>query len=65
MHGSCHQGAGRSSGGRAPTFKGLHHLIDRARQLHLQFWLFSVPTSDPQLVHQGLGYDVLSVGKCM
>ena len=32
-------GAGRSSGGRAPTCKGLDHPIDSGKQMHLQFGL--------------------------
>ena len=48
---------GRSSGNRALCFKGLDPptwRIDPACRMHLQFRLFSVPTSDPQLVHQRL-----------
>ena len=45
---------GHSSGGRAPTFKGLDHPIYSAQRLHLQSVIFSIPTSGPQLVHQRL-----------
>ena len=51
------QGAGRSSGARALCCKGLDPqawLIDPAGRKHLQFGLFSVPISGPQLVHQSL-----------
>ena len=44
-------GAGRSSGGR-----GLDGPIYSAQQVHLQFGLFSLPTSAPQPVHQRLYY---------
>ena len=44
--------AGRSSGSRAPTSKGLNHPIDPAQSMHLPFQLFFVPASGPQLVHQ-------------
>ena len=38
-------GVGRSSSGRAHSFKGLEYLIDPAWQMHLQFELFSILTS--------------------
>ena len=47
-------GAGRTSGGRAPTSEGFNHPIDPAQQMHLQFGLFFIPTSGPQVVHQRL-----------
>ena len=50
------RGVEYSSGGRAPTSKGLDHLIDPAQRMHLQFGLFSVPTKGPQLVPQRLWY---------
>ena len=43
-------GAGRSSSGRALAYKGWDNLIEPAWWMHLQCGLFSVPTSDPQLV---------------
>ena len=60
-------GVGHSSGTRALCYKSLDPpawRIDPALQVHLQFGLFSVPTSGPQMVHQSLGY-VLSVRKCI
>ena len=51
--------AGRSSGGRALSCKGLEppaSWINPAWQKLLWFWLFSVPTSGLQLVHQRLCY---------
>ena len=57
-------GAGHSSGGEAPICKGLDHPIDPAQQMHLQYGLFSVSTSGPQLVHQRLWY-VLSCVKVL
>ena len=50
------RGAGRSSGSRTLSCKGLDHLINPTWRMHLQFGLFSVPTSGPQLVHQRLWY---------
>ena len=44
---------GRGSGGRAFSCKGLN---SPAWWKHLQFGLFSVATSGPELVHQGLWY---------
>ena len=49
------RGARRSSGGRTLACKGWGHPIEPAWQVHLQFRLFSVPTSDPQQVHKGSG----------
>ena len=46
------EGAGCSSGGRALTCKGWDHMIEPAWRVHLQFGLFSVLTSGPQVVHQ-------------
>ena len=48
--------AGRSSGGRVFICEGFNHPIDPAQWTHLQFVLFSVPASGPQLVHQRLWY---------
>ena len=41
---------------RAPTSEGFNHPIDPAQRMHLQFGLFSIQTSGPQLVHQRLWY---------
>ena len=49
-------GAGRSSGSRALCSKDLD---PPAWRMHLQFGLFFVPISGPQLVHQRLRYVVL------
>ena len=60
--GNCfpfNRGTGCSSGGRALCCNGLDPpawRIDLAWWMHLQFGLFSVPTSDPHLVHQRLWY---------
>ena len=48
--------AGRSSGGKAPACKGLDHLINPAQWTQLQFVLFSIPFSGPQLVYKRLLY---------
>ena len=48
--------AGRSSGSRALTNEDLDHSIDPAQRMYLQFGLFSIPTSGPQLVQQRLWY---------
>ena len=48
--------AGRSSSGRALACKGWDHPIDPALRVYLQFGLFSVPTSGPQLVLQRQRY---------
>ena len=50
------KGVGHISGSRAPTCEGYDHLINPAQRMHLQFGLFSIPTSGPQLVHQRLWY---------
>ena len=47
---------GRSSGSRALTCTGWDHPIEPALQVHLQFVLFSVPTSVLRLVCQRLWY---------
>ena len=52
------QGARHTSGGRAISCNSLDpsaQWIDTAWWMHLQFGLFSVPTSGPQLVHQRCG----------
>ena len=49
-------GAGCSLGSRALSCKGLDHSIDPSWWMDLQFGLLSVPTSDPELVHQRLFY---------
>ena len=62
------KGAGCSSGSRALSCKGLDPpawWFDPAWRMHLQFVLFSVPTSGPQLIHQRLVCAVLSVGKAI
>ena len=58
MHACVYEGAGRSSDSRALSCKGLdppESWIDPAWQKHLQFGLFSVPTSGPQLSIKGCG----------
>ena len=53
--GLCVVGAGCSSGGTALSCKDLDSptwRIDPAWRKHLEFELFSVPTSGPHLVHQ-------------
>ena len=53
------QGVERSSSGRALCCNGLDPpawRINPAWWMHLQFGLFSIPTSGPQLVHQMLWY---------
>ena len=47
-------GVGRSSGDRVSTDDGFDHPIDPAQWMHLQFRLFPIPTSGPQLVYQRL-----------
>ena len=44
----------RRSGGRALACISWDHLIESGWWVHLQFGLFSVPTSGPQLVYQRL-----------
>ena len=61
-----HPAAGCTSGSRALCCNSLDPpawWIDPIWQMHLQFGLFSVPTSGPQLVHQRLWY--VSVRKCI
>ena len=49
-------GVGHSSSSRALACKGWDHPVEPAWWVHLQFGLFSVPISGPQLVHQRLQY---------
>ena len=52
-----HMGVGRNSGDRALSGKGLDPVvwqIDPAWWMHLQFGIFSIPASGPQLVQQRL-----------
>ena len=52
-------GAGHNSGCRTLCCKGLDPpacRIEPACRMHLQFGLFCIPTSGPQLVHQRLWY---------
>ena len=52
IHTHIRPGVGRSSGSRAPTFKHLDHPINSAWWMNLQFGLFFVPTSGPQLGYE-------------
>ena len=47
-------GTGHISGSRALACNGCDYPIEPVWWVHLQFGLFSVPTSCPQLVHQRL-----------
>ena len=58
-HGYRHStqfGAGRSSVDSLPVFEAVGRRIDPSQWTQLQFGLFSVPTSGPQLVYQRLWY---------
>ena len=46
------EGAGCSSVDRVPAFEAVGRRIDPSQWTQLQFGLFSVPTSGPQLVYQ-------------
>ena len=46
------RGAGCSSVDSVPAFEAVGHRIDPSQWTQLQFGLFSVPTSGPQLVYQ-------------
>ena len=48
---SIHKGAGRSSVDSMPAFEAVGRRIDHSQWTQLQFGLFSVPTSGPQLVY--------------
>ena len=54
-------GAERSLDSRALTCKGWDHPIEPPWLVHLQFGLFSFPTSGPQLVRQRLWYVLCSL----
>ena len=60
-------GAGCSSVDSVPAFEAVGHRIDPSQWAQLQFGLFSVPTSGPQLVYQRLCVvcTVLSMEKCI
>ena len=71
-----HNGAGRSSGGIAPTHTGLDHPINPAQQMHLQFGIVLFQPEVPNWSSLGLfcsnqrstigpqtGCAILSVGK--
>ena len=50
------EGAGHSSGGKAPIRAGFDYPIDSTQWVHSQLGIFSVPTSGSELVPQRLWY---------
>ena len=57
------QGAGRSSVDSVPAFEAVGRRIDPSQWTQLQFGLFSVPTSGPQLVYQSPWYVLFCLWK--
>ena len=55
----CRVGAGCSSVDSVPAFEAVGCRIDPSQWTQLQFGLFSVPTSGPQLVYQRLWFVLL------
>ena len=56
-------GAGCSSVDSVPAFEAVGRRIDPSQWAQLQFGLFSVPTSGPQLVYQRLWYVLFCLWK--
>ena len=56
-------GAGRSSVDSVPVFEAVGRRIDPSQWTQLQFGLFSVPTSGPQLVYQRPWYVLFCLWK--
>ena len=56
-------GAGRSSVDSVPAFEAVGRRIDPSQWTQLQFGLFSVPTSSPQLVYQRPWYVLFCLWK--
>ena len=60
------EGAGCSSVDSVPAFDAVGRRIDPSQWTQLQFGLFSVPTSGPQLVYQkAVVCTILSMEKCI
>ena len=57
------QGAGCSSVDSVPAFEAVDLRIDPSQRTQLQFGLFSVPTSGPQLVYQRPWYVLFCLWK--
>ena len=57
------EGAGCSSVDSVPAFEAVGRRIDPSQWTQLQFGLFSVPTSGPQLVYQRLWYVLFCLWK--
>ena len=58
-----HMGAGCSSVDSVPAFEVVGRRIDPSQSTQLQFGLFSVPTSGPQLVYQRPRYVLFCLWK--
>ena len=59
----CLAGAGCSSVDRVPNFEAVGRRIDPSQWTQLQFGLFSVPTSGPQLVYRRPWYVLFCLWK--